>query len=92
MGVDRKIAIFNIMTGFAFVMGMHWIWFIPVTLVVHVVMRYYHKKEPQLREVFMVFKRQGTHYDPWWHPYDKQYSGTAKHYHRDSGLGRDLPC
>ena len=92
MGVDRRIAMFNIFLGLAFVMGMHWMWFIPITVLSHVVLRYYHRNDSQMREVYMVFKRQGTRYDPWWHPYDKVTSGSKDHYHRKVGLGRDYPC
>lgn len=99
-GVDRRIAIFNAMVTFAMVMSFHWYWWIPVAIIAHIVLRFMHRRDAQIRDVYMVFKRQGTRYDPWWHPYHKSYSGRdARAYiggmgrrHREHALARDWPC
>ncbi len=91
MGVNKRIGIFNLLITFAFVMIQRWVWYLPIGILIHVVLRHYHKKEPLLLEVNQRFRRQGTYYDPWWHPFDRRYSTADKNAYRPPTLGRDLP-
>lgn len=90
VGVNKRIGIFNALITFAFVMVQGWIWYLPIGIGIHIVLRHYHKKEPLLLEIYTRFRRQGTYYDPWWHPYDRRYSTLDPHAYRAPGLGRDL--
>jgi type IV secretion system protein VirB3 len=83
-GVERPLAVINLTIALAFSMMEHWLWYIPFAIIIHLVLAYYGKKEPRLREVYMRYARQADRYDPWWHPDMHKRS-------RQSGFGPEAP-
>lgn len=93
LGVEKSLAWANITIGGAFVLGQRWYWWIPIALATHVALRYYSRREPQLKDVFLRFSRQADHYDPWWHPLQKEGDSVRNQNvrYRPKYLGRGEP-
>lgn len=87
-GVEKPLAMMNFVFGFAFGLGERWYWWFIITAIVHIALRYYSRREPQLRDVYMRYLHQSEHYDPWWHPCDP---GKSARRYRAQNMGRGEP-
>ncbi len=66
-GGERNLVALNGILAVAFIAGAG-LWFLaPVFLLIHGALVYLGRKEPQAREIYLRYARQGHVYDPWPH-------------------------
>jgi type IV secretory pathway TrbD component len=88
MGVERVLAIFNATMTLALVVGMHLLFMVPIGLVVHLLLRYMNKRDPQASAVYQRYYKQVDHYDPWARPGEYRFEQAR----RPKGFGRAMAC
>lgn len=84
-GVDKKIAIFNGTIAIAVSFATKSLWYVPVAMAFHEVMRWLHKRDPYVYKVYMRYNVLGRVYDPW--PRNKMTTNE-----RPEGFSKGLLC
>lgn len=84
-GVEKEIAIFNGTIAIAICYATKSIWYVPVAILIHSVMRWLNKRDPQMRKIYLRYNVLGRVYDPW----PQQRSATNM---RPEGFARGMLC
>jgi type IV secretory pathway TrbD component len=84
-GVERNLFILNLTAFGIFVMGLHMIAFIAISVISHYVLVKVTKKDPFTRLIYLHFSKQCDRYDPWPHAVQKRNL-------RPEGYGRGALC
>jgi type IV secretion system protein TrbD len=85
MGVEWGFALVNGILAYNMVMNLKIWWFIAISVLIHMVLRFVSKRDPMMRQVYIRYNRQHDRYDPW--PRVKQ-----RYNHRPDGMGKGMLC
>jgi type IV secretory pathway TrbD component len=84
LGVEKPFAIANLTLAMVLAGELHLLAFLPVSLLVHLVLRQATRGDPFTRQVYIRYNLQADHYDPWIRPQLQQGAVRA------AGLGSAL--
>ncbi len=84
-GVEKPFAIVNATLAIALVGDLHLYGWIPLSVLVHLVLRRITLDDPFTRQIYVKYNRQPESYDPW--PHCRGRKGL-----RPEGFGKRLAC
>ena len=73
-GVERTPAVLNFVVCAFVLYGLFWFWWIPITCLIHFLLRYSTKRDSKKSRIYLQYIRLGLRYEPWVHNSQKQSS------------------
>ena len=85
-GGDKSLVILNGTLGAMVCFALQNAYFLPVTIFMHIFIRWMTRRDPWLRRIYINYNRHNHYYDPW------VSTKRMKRFLRPHGFGRDLLC
>lgn len=84
-GVEKQLVILNGVIALAMSHGMGNLWYLPVAFLLHYLLAWGYRKDPEFRKIYLRYSVLGEIYDPW-------PRVTMKTNARPKGFGQGMLC
>ena len=84
-GVEKSMAIMNGTIALAFCLGLNNLYYLPFAFILHYLMVWGYRKDPEFRAIYLRYTVLGEIYDPW--PHLKMKTNA-----RPKGFGQGMLC